>query len=167
MNKDKINNLISNIFSDKKTRFIVVAIICLILVVSIFMSFPSENNNKNESSDLITEYVNRLERKLSETLSKVEDVGSVSVVITVASGMQTVLATKTITTQTENGVETEETPLIINGKTVVLREDYPKITGVLIVAQGVNNFAVLSRIQQATMSLLNIELNQIEILSKK
>ena len=167
MNKDKINNLISNIFSDKKTRFIVVAIICLILVVSIFISFPGENNNKNESNDLITEYVNRLETKLSETLSKVEDVGSVSVVITVASGMETVLATKTKTTQTENGVETEETPLIINGKTVVLREDYPKITGVLIVAQGVNNFAVLSRIQQATMSLLDIELNQIEILSKK
>lgn len=167
MNKDKINNLLSNMFSDKKTRYVIVAVLCLILVVSVFMNFPKENINKNESGDIITEYVNRLEMKLSETLSKVEDVGSVSVVITVASGMETVLATKTTTTQTADGVETEETPLIVNGKTVVLREDYPKITGVLIVAQGVNNFAVLSRIQQATMSLLDIELNQIEILSKK
>ena len=42
---------------------------------------------------------------------------------------------------------------------------YPKITGVLIVAEGANNLSVMNRLQQATMSLLDIDINQIQILS--
>ena len=112
-------------------------------------------------------YVEELENKLSQTLSKVSGAGNVSVVITVESGMQTVLANKTVTTTNSNGTTTEESPIIVNGKTVVLKELYPKIIGVLIVAQGANNIAVLNKLQQATVSLLNIELNQIEILTMK
>jgi len=104
---------------------------------------------------------------LSKTLSSVSGAGKVSVVITVESGMQTVLASKTVTTSDENGTKIEESPIIVNGKTVVIKELYPKITGVLIVAQGANNISVLSKLQQATVSLLDIELNQIEILTMK
>ena len=71
------------------------------------------------------------------------------------------------TTEDDNGKKMVETPLVVNGKTVALREDYPQITGVLIVAQGAGNIVVLNRIQQATVSLLNIKLNQIEILTMK
>jgi stage III sporulation protein AG len=81
--------------------------------------------------------------------------------------METVLATTSTTTTTQNGTETVETPLVVNGKTVVLMEVYPKITGVLIVAQGAKNIAVLNKIQQAAVSLLDINVNQIEILTMK
>ena len=53
----------------------------------------------------------------------------------------------------------------LNGKTVVIKEAYPKIIGVLIVAKGAENFSVMARIQQAVISLLNIDLDQIEILT--
>ena len=167
MNKEKISSIFSKIVSDKKIRISVVISLCVILLFSLFLSNTNSKPEAIQANNSVEQYVSNLENKLSKTLSQVKDVGSVSVVITVSSGMETVLAMKTITNQTANGVETEETPLVVNGKTVVLREDYPKITGVLIVAQGGNNFAVLSKIQQATMSLLDIELNQIEILTKK
>ena len=106
-----------------------------------------------------------LENRLANTLSRVYGVGDVSVVITVESGMETVLANKITTTQTPQGTETEESPIIVNGKTVVVKESYPKIIGVLIVCEGAENIAVMSRIQQATISLLDININQIEILA--
>ena len=50
---------------------------------------------------------------------------------------------------------------------MVLKELYPEIIGVLIVAEGANNIMVLNKLQQATVSLLDIEPKQIEILSMK
>jgi stage III sporulation protein AG len=49
----------------------------------------------------------------------------------------------------------------------VIKEKFPEITGVLIVAEGGQSISVLKRIQQATVSLLDINLNQIEILTMK
>ena len=80
--------------------------------------------------------------------------------------METVLAYKTIKTESANGVEIEETPILVNGKTVTLMEKYPKVNGVLIVLEG-SSLATISRIQEATTSLLDIKLSQIEILTMK
>jgi stage III sporulation protein AG len=81
--------------------------------------------------------------------------------------METVLAMETATRETSNGIETIETPVLVNGKTIVLKELYPEITGVVIVAEGADSIAVLSKIQQATVSLLDINVDQIEILTMK
>ena len=83
------------------------------------------------------------------------------------SGIETVLASKTTITETNGGKETVETPLVINGKTVVIKEVYPKASGVLIVAEGAGNIMVYKRIQQATLSFLDVDLNKIEILTMK
>ena len=87
--------------------------------------------------------------------------------ITVKSGNETVLATSTTINETANGTEKIETPLVINGKTIIVKENYPKISGVLIVAKGASNIYVMTKIQQATVSLLDISPNQIEILTMK
>ena len=41
--------------------------------------------------------------------------------------METVVAKKVTTVETNEGLKTEETPVIINGKIVILKELYPKI----------------------------------------
>ena len=82
--------------------------------------------------------------------------------------METVLAMQTTTKESANGqIEVLTSPIIINGKTVVLKEMYPKVKGVLIVSEGAKSIAVMTKLQQATMSLLDIEINQIEILTMK
>ena len=171
MNKNAIEQKISvtldKIKKNKKLQYFIIAIISILIIICVFFSVSTEKKTTNTETDLITLYVTNLEEKLSKTLSKVSNAGDVSVVITVESGMETVLATKTVTTKTANGTEIEETPIIINGKTVVIKELYPKIIGVLIVAKGADNIYVRTKIQQATVSLLNIELNQIEILTMK
>ncbi len=158
--KFNINSIIEKVKKSKILKYVLIAVLLILLVL--MLSF-----NLAEKETVVTEdYVTSLERRLENALAKVEGAGKVSVVITVDSGMETVLAMKTVKTETASGVEIEETPILVNGKTVTLMEKYPKVTGVLIVLEG-TNFAVISRIQEATTSLLDINLSQIEILTMK
>lgn len=157
-------NFLDKIRSNKKIQIILIVVILAILLLTLLGSYGFFSKEE-VVTDEVSSYVNNLEKQLSSVLSKVEGAGNVNVIITVESGMETVIAMKT-TTKEENGViTTEEVPILVNGKTVVLKEMYPKIIGVLLVVQGANNFAVNYKLQQATISLLNIELDQIEILT--
>ena len=161
-------NIFEKIKSNKKLQFLLI-IVLIIAIVLIFISgvFTTGTNTTKAQATIIDSYVDSLETRLSNTLSKVEGAGNVSVVITVESGMQTEIAMKSTIIENEKGVEKTETPILVNGKPVVLRELYPKVVGVLIVAQGANKISVLTKIQEATISLLDIKLSQIEILTMK
>lgn len=164
----------SNLFKDltskiKNNKLLQYLLIVLLFIVVVFVLFydPSDTTKSEANSNSVDEYVNSMEDRLSNLLSQVEGAGKVSVIISVESGMQKILAMETVTKETGNHKEIIESPVIVNGKTVTLRELYPKINGVIIVAEGAKNIGVLSKIQQATRSLLNIDLDKIEILSMK
>ena len=167
--KDTLLNIFEKIKTNKKLQYFIVVILIIITLFITIFGFKDNSNTETitKNNDTISEYVTNLETRLSNTLSKVSGAGKVSVVITVESGMETVLAMKTTIKETSTGKEIEETPIILNGKTVVIKEFYPKIIGVLIVAEGANNISVMTKLQQATISLLNINLDQIEILTMK
>ena len=161
---------IDKIKNNKKIQYFLITILIIIATLIILFGFKNDKaieTSEQKPNDLISVYVSTLDTRLSDTLSKVNGAGKVCVVITIESGMETVFAMKTTTKETSNGVETEQTPIVVNGKTVVVKELYPKIIGVLIVAEGANNISVMTKLQQATVSLLNINLDQIEILSMK
>ncbi len=163
---DKVIAVFDKIKENKKIQYVLIGILAIIAIV--ILIFGNYSTNKSTSqTDIVTQYVQTLENKLSSTLSCVEGAGKVNVVITVESGMETVLANKITTTETANGKETVETPIIINGKPVTVKENYPKIVGVLIVSEGANSISVMRKLQQATVSLLNINVDQIEILAMK
>ena len=161
-----IQKALDKIKNNKKLQYLILAFLISIILLSLLI-INFSNKNESVDTDTINSYVTSLENRLAKALEKVEGVGSATVVITVESGMETVLAMKTTTTTTNSGIETVETPILVNGKTVVLKELYPKITGVLIVAKGADNIFVLNKIQQATVSLLDINVNKIEILTMK
>ncbi len=166
--KRNLFNIISEKFkSSKKLQYLTVGVLSLIVLFVFCFNFSSGDRIASTGEDQVTAYVYSLESRLSSALSKVEGAGEVSVVITVKSGNETILAMNTTINETVNGVEKIETPLVINGKTIVVKEKYPEITGVLIVAQGANSIYVMNKIQQATVSLLDVKPNQIEILTMK
>lgn len=161
-----MNKLLEKLKGKKWIEYLFLGVLSIILII-VFLSAIGKEEKKDIVST-IDGYVTNLEYRLSTALSQVDGAGSVTVVITVESGMETVLATeKTVTENPDKSVTTSETPIIINGKTVVLMEKYPKIVGVLIVAQGADNFAIMNKLQQATVSLLDIDISKVEILSKK
>lgn len=161
-----LTNFIQKIKSNKKLKIMLISILSALLLLILIFSYNKPENNKTNTNE-IDLYISGLEDRLSTVLSKVEGAGKVEVVISIESGMETVLAMENTVKDTEYGSEKSEKPIIVNGKTVVLKELYPKIVGVLIVSEGANNITVMRKIQEATVSLLNVELNQIEILTMK
>lgn len=162
--KEGVKTFFNKLKTDKKTKIIVLIVVLSVFALFLFFSLFSSNEKSAETDE---NYVSTLENKLENVLSKISGAGKVSVMITVESGMETVLATKTNVTESNGKKVTEETPIIVNGKTVVLKENFPKIVGVLIIAEGANNFGVLRKIQDATLSVLDVDLKQVEILSMK
>ena len=167
MNNSRISKFIDKMKTDRKTRFILIIFCFALLVLIIAVNFLPKKTAAAGSSDAVTEYVSSMELKLESLLNKVDGAGKVSVAISVESGMETVLAMTTTTKETSAGREIVSTPVLVNGKTVVLKEVYPKICGVLIVAEGAGKLAVYNKIQQATLSLLDVKSSQIEILAMK
>lgn len=149
---------------DRKYQTIVFIVILSLIAIFVFLTFNRDEKTTSESNN---DYVAVLETKLSDVLGKIDGAGKVSVMITVESGMETVLATKTNITEYDGKKVTEETPIIVNGKTVILRENYPRIVGVLVIAEGAGDLTVMRKIQQATLSVLDVSLKQVEILSMK
>lgn len=163
--KEFKNNFLKIFKENKKLQLIIIVLLAIILL---FSFFSKENNTKTTNNvDEITQYVSILEDKLCNLLCKVEGCGKVSVAIMIDSGKEAVLAMKKTTTESSGKIQVEETPIIVNGKTVVLKENFPKITGVLIVCEGANKISVMKKIQQATTSLLDVDINKIEILAMK
>lgn len=163
----RIKSLIRKIKTDGKTRIIAVTVCIAALALIIGANALSRSDKSETFSDPVSEYVYSLEQKLENLLEKVDGAGRVSVAISVESGMETVLAMTTTTKETSAGRETVFTPVMVNGKTVVLKEKYPEISGVLIVAEGAGSISVYTKIQQAALSLLDVKVGQIEILAMK
>lgn len=158
MNQD---NGIKKLLSKIKVEYLIVGIIAIVCLLVISGSFI--NGKDADKSDSINEYVETLEEKLKNNLSLVNGAGKVSVIISVESGMQTILAT----VKTKDEKTTTEAPFTVGGKTVALTETYPKISGVIIVAEGANNLQVRVSLINATSVFLNIESDKIQILTRK
>ncbi len=168
---DKVDNssavgIFEKISENKKLRLFIIIALIVAVVVILLSGFVKTDGGTAETDEVIA-YVDRLENRLSELLSEVEGAGKVKVAVSIASGRELVLAMKKNETVADGVTKIEETPITVNGKTVTVKELYPEITGVLIVAEGAKNLSVLTKIQQAASSLLNIDINRIEILTMK
>lgn len=151
---------IKKLLSKIKTEYLIVGILTLVCISVVFNGLKT---NDETSTDTVSEYVSGLENKLENTLNKLSGAGKVTVIISVESGMETVLAT----TKTSDESKVTEEPFTVGGKTVVLTETYPKIVGVVIVAEGANNLSVRVSLINATAVFLNIDTEKIQILPMK
>ena len=109
--KQKENNIFDKIKNSKRLKIILIVLAIIICLSLTLTSFRDIETNQ-ENIDVVNTYVNNLQAKLEKTLSKVKGVGKVSVVITIDSGMETVLASKITINETQSGKETIETPEI-------------------------------------------------------
>lgn len=152
------NGVLKKFFSKVKIEYLIVIALAAICLIVVFGGITTSNKS-NEKSD-IEDYVSNLEDKLQKNLSKVRDAGKVSVIISVDSKMETVLATVK-----KSDVDTVyEEPFTVGGKTVVLTETYPKVSGVIIVAEGADNLSVKLALMNATKVFLDIDSEKIQIL---
>ncbi len=150
----------------KKIKFeylLVIGLVIAVVAVALY-TFNGKSDEKNTESSC--EYLSVLERKLSETLSKIEGAGDVSVVITAKSGVTTEIAEDKKTTTEGDKVTSTSSPVLVGGKPIILREIYPEIIGVVIVAKGGGNLTVKSALLDAATTALGVSCDKIQILNK-
>ena len=102
-------------------------------------------------------------------MSNITGVGDVSAIITLDGGFTYEYAVDSETNTTNSGSSetsvTVDTTILVNGEPIVVKVIYPEIKGVVIVADGSENFAIKMNIMEAVQTLLNVETNSITILS--
>lgn len=148
-----------------KFEYIVVILLCFAVLLTVYFTFGS--NAESSSGETETErYIASLERKLENALSKAKGAEGVSVVITVESGIKTEIAQDVKTVNDNGKITTTSTPITVSGKPLVLRELYPEITGVVIVAKGADNITVKMSLLDAATTVLGVSCDKIQILSQ-
>jgi stage III sporulation protein AG len=143
-----------------------------------------EEDIQNLYSQQEENYKKKIENQLSEVLEKVDDVGTVSVMITLQNEELIETAFNMITNEktseekdNEGGVRTivetqsNKQVVIINkdGKDepVIIKKATPEIRGVLIVAEGASSSQVKQKLINAASILLDIPVHKISVLANK
>lgn len=181
---------IKHIFSNKEKRmenlvsFLIILIITLIVINKILSQDKAKNsseNFKNETNvELAKEEIDTsidLEKRLENILSKIDGVGTVSVLITYSESNTVVpiynLSTnKSVAEETDtNGgkrvTETEESQKEVikddNSEVVTEKVLMPKIEGAIITAKGASNSSVKSNIISAVEAVTGIATHKIQV----
>ena len=148
-----------------KIEYLIIFFAVLAVVVIFLSTFNSSDSSNVGETAFVEAYVTNLENKLSEKLSQIEGAGKVTVIISVKQGITTEIATERKVTNNNGNIVSEEYPVLVSGKPIILSEIYPEICGVIIIAKGANDIKVKVSLMSATQTFLAIESEKIEILT--
>ena len=153
----------------KQYKFVLIVIV----VGIILLALPSgESQGSSVTAEGVTGAeedfsVEALEEKLSDILSKIEGAGKVSVVLTVRSGTERVLAVDRDCAESGEKSEVREETVVIStdaGEEVVLiGQNYPTFQGALVVCPGGDDPKVQLQISQALAALTGLGSNRITV----
>jgi stage III sporulation protein AG len=172
-------NIAEKIKNSKKTKYAIVATLCILLMIIYF--FPEKSNKsttQNISNNTVIEKTAK--EQLEEVLCNIKGTGKVSVMITYESGNEVVCANNvetqmsTVTEKTQSGT-TKESETVIESKTpitigagegenpLVIIEKEPQVRGVIVVAEGADDLKVRMNLQKAVETVLQVSPDQVEI----
>lgn len=111
--------------------------------------------------------VEALEEKLGAILSKIDGAGNVSVMLTVRSGMERVLATDRESSESENESSLQEQTVIISTgageEAVLVTQRYPTFQGALVVCRGGDDPQVQLLLTRALSALTGLSSGRITV----
>lgn len=168
---------------DKRTKIILAVGLIGIALIFISEIIPDPSAGKNEgeeiSDDIVTEdsyqYKRQIENELTEMLSQIRGVGSVSVMVTIEGTTEYVYAEELNTTTDKDGEQISEryqnqivmTEKDGEKKALVKQIIKPKISGVVIVCDGGSDTSVNERVIKAVSTALNLPASKICVECRK
>ena len=172
-----------------KTETWILLLLAGILLFVITLPTEKEEEKKEEGSVPFTgseipdskTYVKEMEKRVEKLLSAVEGAGKTTVLLTVESDGETVLQTDqsieqrgTEETDSEGGVgrseefsQSSQTVLVGNGEApYVTKELCPRVTGVVVAAEGGDDATVKAEISEAMEALFDVPPHKIKVLKR-
>jgi len=170
--KDKLSKIFERIRFNKKLQIVLIFSVLAVILVCYLAYSEIKLQGKKQSEISATsgsteEYVASLEKKLESVLSNIDGAGRVSVAITVSTGFAKEYAYEETNKESLSGNSSTSTIILVDNEPVVVSETYPKISGVLVIAEGGNNIGVKLGILQSIQTLLDVTNDNITILEGK
>ena len=142
----------------KKDKWLIILLVGLLLVV---IAMPVSDIKSDQTQD--------------DALAKVEGVGNVKVMITLASSSEKVVEKdQEMTSEVQEGesggknTSSSETAVYANGNgeetPYVKQELSPRIEGVLVIADGGDNAIVIENITEAVQALFGVDTHKIKVM---
>lgn len=166
----------------KKDKWLIILLVGLLLVViampvSDIKSDQTQDEQQMQKAENASEdtYADALETRLENALAKVEGVGNVKVMITLASSSEKVVEKdQEMTSEVQEGenggknTSSSETAVYANGNgeetPYVKLELSPRIEGVLVIADGGDNAIVIENITEAVQALFGVDTHKIKVM---
>ena len=166
----------------KKDKWLIILLVGLLLVViampvSDIKSDQTQDEQQMQKAENASEdtYADALETRLENALAKVEGVGNVKVMITLASSSEKVVEKdQEMTSEVQEGesggkkTSSSETAVYANGNGEetphVKQELSRRIEGVLVIADGGDNAIVIENITEAVQALFGVDTHKIKVM---
>ena len=150
----------------KKDKWLIILLVGLLLVV---IAMPVSDIKSDQTQD------EQQVQKAENALAKVEGVGNVKVMITLASSSEKVVEKdREMTSEVQEGesggknTSSSETAVYANGNgeetPYVKQELSPRIEGVLVIADGGDNAIVIENITEAVQALFGVDTHKIKVM---
>ncbi|MGI5908340.1 MAG: hypothetical protein ACOX8O_06885 [Christensenellales bacterium] len=183
--KQGIMKLLRSLKGKKGLDTVIIIVIIAAIAFIYFTSFapPAGSGEPSPAPTPQQAQAAGIEQRLARVLSSISGAGEVEVMVTYESGSQLVPAmnTKTQTdTQEQNQSgnqsttksETTSNELVTvqkegSSEAVVLREDQPKVRGVVVIAKGAGDISVRMQLAQAVCTVLDVDPSQVEVFVMK
>lgn len=152
----------------KSIKHIEIYVAVLLCVVALIIFFADFGGAKKEDDPIATaDWESQILAKVNAVVANIEGVGKLSIAITYDSGIVSEYLYEIKTVVNANGTTETKEVVTVRGEPVVLRELYPAIRGVVVVAEGAGSAEVRLRIVRALVTLLGIDGSQIEVFGYK
>ena len=143
-----------------KPEYVIIAILLVVVILTSIKSTNSETTSLTSTES----YVLQTEKKLKKSIEKIDGVKSATVTITVFEGIQTIIA-EDVKISEENGKKTNtSSPVLVNGKPIVLGEIYPEIAGVVVICNCSDSLAVRMSVLDVVTMMLDVPCDRVRII---
>lgn len=148
----------------KKEKLVVILLAGLLLLI---IALPVKDREGEETEKTPSEEVQeadggqdwqeKMEERLTRVLEQVKGVGKTEVFLTCESTEKKVVEKDENDTVYEKDARGNQSPYVTT-------EVYPKVTGVLVVAQGGDDPVIVQKIQEAVEALFQVEAHKIKVM---
>ena len=176
--KDKFQGIIAKIKKVKHFEIYLAVGLALIIACIYFISIKPLKNDKEPSQTQIDnvstkfessgEYIDYLENKLENVITRVKGVENVEVILTLEKGFEYIYATEEETKTTSNGTSiTSSNVVMVDGQPVIKEEIYPIVKGIVVIANGVDDINTKMSVLSLIQTVIEVENSKINIMAGK
>lgn len=165
-----MNNFLEKLKKRSKTDFVILillGVLVMIIAVPTGSKTSASKEPEQEATEILAkvqpmeDYRENMEEQLSDLIERMSGAGKAQVMITFSDEGNIYVDKNTSTDENK----TEETTVVYDSgdgeEPYVIRQEQPKVEGVVVVAEGGGNPVVATQIKDAVMSLFDIEAHKV------